>query len=70
MLLPTGKAKGRFRTRKKDYAVPRCSGLACHDAGPIKLADLQVRLNERFLYEYDLGSGEQRNVMPSSALRS
>jgi hypothetical protein len=43
----------RFRIRKKDYAVPRLSGLACQDARDIKLADLHFRLNERFLYEYD-----------------
>ena len=43
----------RFRIRKKDYAVPRVGGLACHDARKIKLADLHFRVNERFLYEYD-----------------
>ena len=42
----------RFRIRKKDYAVPRLGGLACHDARKIKLADLHFRINERFLYEY------------------
>ena len=52
----------RFRIRKKDYAVPRRHGLACHDAGPIKLADLQFRLNERFLYEYDFHDGWQLQV--------
>ena len=45
----------RFRIRKKDYAVPRLGGLACHDARKIKLADLHFRINERFLYEYDFG---------------
>ena len=45
----------RFRIRKKDYAVPRLGGLACHDARKIKLADLHFRINERFLYEYDCG---------------
>jgi hypothetical protein len=45
----------RFRIRKKDYAVPRLGGLACHDARKIKLADLDFRINERFLYEYDFG---------------
>jgi hypothetical protein len=43
----------RFRVRKKDYAVPRLGGLACHDARKITLADLHFRINERFLYEYD-----------------
>jgi hypothetical protein len=43
----------RFRIRKKDYAVPRLGGLACHDARKIKLADLHFRINERFLYDYD-----------------
>jgi hypothetical protein len=33
----------RFRIRKKDYAVPR----------KIILVDLDFRINERFLYEYD-----------------
>jgi Plasmid pRiA4b ORF-3-like protein len=35
----------RFRIRKKDYAVPRLGGLACHDARKIKLADLDFRIN-------------------------
>ena len=52
----------RFRIRKKDYAVPRRHGLACHDARAIKLADLQFRLNERFLYEYDFRDGWQLQV--------
>ncbi|MBV9489855.1 MAG: plasmid pRiA4b ORF-3 family protein, partial [Verrucomicrobia bacterium] len=51
-----------FRIRKKDYAVPRPHGLACHDARQIKLADLQFRPNERFLYEYDFGDGWQLQV--------
>ena len=52
----------RFRIRKKDYAVPRRHGLACHDARAIKLADLQFRLNEHFLYEYDFHDGWQLQV--------
>jgi hypothetical protein len=52
----------RFRIRKKDYAVPRRHGLACHNARQIKLADLQFRRNERFLYEYDFGDGWQLQV--------
>jgi hypothetical protein len=52
----------RFRVRKKDYAVPRLSGLPCHDARHIKLADLHFRLNERFLYEYDFRDGWQLQV--------
>src|SRR5689334_1363495 len=52
----------RFRIRKKDYAVPRLSGLACQDARQIKLVDLQFRLNERFLYEYDFRDGWQLQV--------
>src|SRR5690349_7126285 len=44
----------RFRIRKKDFAVPRRSGLGCaHDARQVRLAELHFRLNERFLYEYD-----------------
>jgi Plasmid pRiA4b ORF-3-like protein len=43
----------RFRIRKKDYAVPRLGGLACHDARKITLAKLHFRINERFVYEYD-----------------
>ena len=38
----------RFRIRKKDYAVPRRSGLGCHDARQIKLGQLHFRINERF----------------------
>jgi hypothetical protein len=52
----------RFRIRKKDYAVPRLGGLACHDAREIKLADLHFRLNERFLYEYDFSDLWQLQV--------
>jgi hypothetical protein len=52
----------RFRIRKKDYAVPRLGGLACHDARTIKLADLHFRINERFLYEYDFGDLWQHHV--------
>jgi len=42
--------------------VPRRHGLACRDARAIKLADLQFRLDERFLYEYDLRDGCQLQV--------
>jgi Plasmid pRiA4b ORF-3-like protein len=53
----------RFRIRKKDYAVPRLGGLACaHDAREFKLADLHLRLNERFLYEYDFNDLWQLQV--------
>ena len=52
----------RFRIRKKDYAIPRLHGLACHDARQIKLANLQFRLNERFLYEYGFGDLWQLQV--------
>jgi hypothetical protein len=52
----------RFRIRKKDYAVPRLDGLACHDAWKITLADLRFRINERFLHEYDLGDLWQHQV--------
>ena|SRR5215469_8284508 len=52
----------RFRIRKKDYAVPRLSGLACHDAREMQLAELHFRLNERFLYEYDFRDGWQLQV--------
>jgi len=52
----------RFRIRKKDYAVPRLSGLGCHDAREIKLGDLHFRINERFLYEYDFGDLWQHQV--------
>ena len=52
----------RFRIRKKDYAVPRLGGLACHDARKIKLADLHFRINERFLYEYDFCNLWQHQV--------
>jgi hypothetical protein len=36
-----------FSIRKKEYAVPRLGGLACHDARKIILADLNFRINER-----------------------
>ena len=32
----------RFRIRKKDYAVPRLGGHACHDAREVKLTDLHL----------------------------
>ncbi len=53
----------RFRIRKKDYAIPRLGGLSCvHDARTVRLADLQFRANERFLYEYDFGDQWQHQV--------
>jgi pRiA4b ORF-3-like protein len=33
--------------------VPRFGGLGCNDAREITLADLDFRINERFLYDYD-----------------
>jgi Plasmid pRiA4b ORF-3-like protein len=45
----------RFRIRKTDYGIPRHGLMEGHDARQVRLADLALRLNERFLYEYDFG---------------
>lgn len=53
----------RFRIHKRDYAVPRFSGLDCADeARQVKFADLHFRINERFLYEYDFNASWQHQV--------
>jgi hypothetical protein len=45
----------RFRIHGRDHGVTRLGGPAFSgDARQVRLADFQFRLNERFLYEYDL----------------
>src|ERR687892_1680679 len=52
-----------FRIHGKDYGVSRVGGpWYCADARGVRLADLQFRLNEWFLYEYDFSDGWQHQV--------
>ena len=54
----------RFRIHGRDYGVGRV-GRALRspsDARQVRLADFQFRLNERFLYEYDLRDSWQHEV--------
>ena len=53
--LPRASVSAQKCTGRSDFTVPRLGGLGCHDAREIKLGDLHFRINERFLYEYDLG---------------
>ena len=52
----------RFRIRKKSYTIPRIGSVEGHDARQVKLMDLQFRINERFLYEYDFGDLWQHEI--------
>src|SRR4051794_16524180 len=53
----------RFRIHGRNYGVSRVGGLSfSRDARQVRLADFQFRLNERFLYEYDLRDSWQHQV--------
>jgi hypothetical protein len=53
----------RFRIHGRDYGVSRVGGLwFAHDARTVRLDSFQLRLNERFLYEYDLRDSWQHQV--------
>ncbi|MGA2705335.1 MAG: plasmid pRiA4b ORF-3 family protein [Isosphaeraceae bacterium] len=45
----------RFRIHGRDYGISRVGGLwFSQDARTVRLDSFQFRLNEQFLYEYDL----------------
>src|SRR4051794_41043499 len=53
----------RFRSHGRNYGISRIGGLSfSRDARQVRLADFQFRLNERFLYEYDLRDSWQHQV--------
>src|SRR3954465_1027308 len=53
----------RFRIHGRDYGVGRLGGpLFSSDARQVRLADFRFRLNERFLYEYDLRDSWRHEV--------
>ncbi len=53
----------RFRIHGRNYGISRVGGLSfSHDARQVRLADFRFRLNERFLYEYDLRDSWQHEV--------
>jgi hypothetical protein len=53
----------RFRIHGRDYGVSRVGGLwFSHDARAVRLDSFQFRLNEWFLYEYDLRDSWQHQV--------
>jgi hypothetical protein len=53
----------RFRIHGRDLGVGRVGGIAfSRDARQVRLADFQFRLNERFLYEYDLRDSWRHQV--------
>jgi hypothetical protein len=53
----------RFRIHGRNYGVSRVGGLSfSQDARQVRLADFRFRLNERFLYEYDLRDSWQHEV--------
>ncbi len=53
----------RFRIHGRNYGISRVGGLSfSQDARQVRLADFRFRLNERFLYEYDLRDSWQHEV--------
>jgi hypothetical protein len=53
----------RFRIHGRDYGVGRLGGPSfSSDARQVRLADFRFRLNERFLYEYDLHDSWRHEV--------
>src|SRR3974377_1168243 len=53
----------RFHIHGRDYGINRVGGLwFSHDARAARLDSFQFRLNERFLYEYDLRDSWQHQV--------
>ena len=53
----------RFRIHGRDYGISRVGGLwFSHEARAVRLDSFQFRLNEWFLYEYDLRDSWQHQV--------
>jgi hypothetical protein len=53
----------QFIIRGKRYGVPQSSGMwFLDDPTTVPLADLRLRLRERFLYEYDFGDRWQHEI--------
>src|SRR5438477_3271804 len=53
----------RFVIHGREYGVSHLSGIAFHDdPRQVRLADLGLRVRERFLYEYDFTDGWQHDV--------
>src|SRR3954453_18929920 len=53
----------RFRIHGRDHGVGRLGGSSfSSDARQVRLADFRFRLNERFLYEYDLRDSWRHEV--------
>jgi Plasmid pRiA4b ORF-3-like protein len=53
----------RFRIHGKEFGIPRMGGpWYSEDARKVRLTDLRFRVNERFLYEYDLGDCWEHEV--------
>jgi hypothetical protein len=53
----------RFVVHGKDYGLSRIGGIGfCDDPHRVRLADLGLRVRERFLYEYDFTDGWQHDV--------
>src|SRR4051812_11780061 len=53
----------RFRIHGRDHGVGRLGGPSfSSDARQVRLADFRLRLNERFLYEYDLRDSWRHEV--------
>ena len=53
----------RFRIRGKDYGIARIGGIGfSSNAREVRLADLRLRVNERFLYEYDFNDWWEHQV--------
>jgi len=53
----------RFVIHGKDYGSSRIGGIGFHDdPRRVRLADLGLRVRERFLYEYDFTDGWQHDV--------
>lgn len=53
----------RFRIDGKEFGIPRLGGpWYSQDARNVRLSDFHFRVNERFLYEYDLSDGWEHQV--------
>src|SRR5450755_1193208 len=53
----------RFHIHGRDYGIGKIGGIGFSThAKQVRLADFRFRINERFLYEYDLGDAWQHEV--------
>lgn len=53
----------RFRIHGKEFGIPRLGGPSySQDARNVRLIDFHLRVNERFLYEYDFSDGWEHQV--------